>query len=571
MRTRPLAAVLLALALLAAACQGRRSGGDGGGGQAARGVKGGTLRVLDLNDVEAFDPGIAYGAADLALLRGVVRELYAFDSRARGERAAVPVPDLADGPSRLSADGRTYTFRIRRGVRYAPPVNREVRAGDFVYAIERQLGRGRPSPSPYAQLIQGAAAFAAGRAATISGLRAAGDHTLTITLRQPASDFLGILTLPSFSPVPREYASRFRPGQDYGRHLVGSGPYTLRRWVPGVAVTLERNRNWQPRTDPLRAAWVDGISVSAGASPAAIQQALERGDADLNLDGVPPRGGDLLRLSADPALSRRFAVETTGCVVDLDLRADAGPTRDLRVREAVNHAVDKQVVLLALGGRFAGDPASTILSPTLAGYSGYDLYPSAESRGDPERAKALLARAGYPHGVTLNYVGQSNGQGPALFAALQSSLTRAGIHLNPTTYPGYQIYTRSLQVRAKKDEHQVGAARWCPDFPGNGSRSFVGVLLDGRKITATANNNYGDYDNPKVNAMIDQAYATQDAAARNRRWAEIDRQLMQDAAWAPLVYDREAFFWSSRVRHWTFTPWLSNPDVANLWLDPNSP
>src|SRR5919198_783253 len=572
MRIKPWAA-LLALALVAAACEGARSGAERPG-EAGAGVKGGTLRVIDQSDVEAFDPGIAYGAADLALLRGVARELSSYDPRLPDERAATPVPDLADGPYQLSADGRAYTFRIRRGVNYAPPVNREVRAADFVYAVERQFDRRNPSPNPYAWLIRGVAAFAAGKARTISGLQALDDHTLRITLDRPASDFPSILTLPFFSPVPKEYASRYRPGPDYARHVVGSGPYTLRRYQPGSVIELVRNQNWDPRTDPLRSAWVDAITVRILGNRGGqqdIQRAIERGEADLNLDSIPPPNGDLQRLSGDPDLSRQFAVETTGCVHYLSLQMDSGPTRDRRVRQAINYAIDKQAVVLALGGRFAGDPASTILSPTLAGYGGYDLYPTPESRGDPDRAKALLARAGYPDGVTLNYVGQSNGQGPALFAALQSSLTRAGIHLNPTTYPGYQIYTRSLQVRAKKDEHQVGAARWCPDFPGNGSRSFVGVLLDGRKITATANNNYGDYDNPRVNTMIDQAYATQDAAARNLRWAEIDRQLMQDAAWAPLVYDREAFFWSSRVRHWTFTPWLSNPDVANLWLDPNTP
>jgi ABC-type transport system substrate-binding protein len=132
------------------------------------------------------------------------------------------------------------------------------------------------------------------------------------------------------------------------------------------------------------------------------------------------------------------------------------------------------------------------------------------------------------------------------------------------------VYTESLRLRAKKHEHQLGAAGWCPDYPGNGGRS-VGVLLDGRKLTPTANNNYGAYDNPKVNALIDRASATQDAPARNALWGQIDRLAMEDAAWAPLVYDRKAFFWSARVRNWTFTPWLSNPDITNLWLDPNAP
>ena len=561
--------LLLAVGLLAAACHG--GGIQGGSQESARGVKRGTLRVVNHTDVEALDPGIAYGAADLTLLRGLVRELYSFDSRLEGERALTPVPDLAEGPPQMSRDGRTYTFRIRQGVRYAPPVDREVQAEDFVYAVERQFDRDHPSPNPYASLIKGVAEFAAGKAKTISGMRAVDLHTLQITLNQPASDFLSILSLPFFSPVPEEHASRYEPGRGYARHLVATGPYRLREYTPGRLIELVRNENWDPRTDPLRRAWVDKITVTIGRSQAGIQRAIASGEADLNLDNMPPPVAELERLSSDPMLSKQIAVETTSCVHYLTLQMDAGPTRELAVRKAVNYAIDRQAVVLAIGGRYAGEPASTILSPTLAGYSAYDLYPSQDSAGDPDKAKELLAGAGYHDGVTLTFVGQSSDKWKALYGALRSSLARAGIRLKPTFYQGYEVYTKSLRLRVKKDEHHLGAARWCADYPGNGSRSFIGVLLDGRMISPTSNNNFGSYNNPRVNSLIDQAYATPDRSAHNALWGQIDRLLMEDAAWAPLVYDREVFFWSSRVRNWTFTPWLSNPDITNLWLDPNAP
>jgi peptide/nickel transport system substrate-binding protein len=570
MKTVRWVSLLVVLVLLAAACD---EGGsvDRGDGKPSRGVKRGTLRVWSHSDVEALDPGVAYAAFDFALLRGMVRELYSFDSRLEGERSLQPVPDLADGPYRLSADGRTYSFRIRQRVRYAPPVNREVRADDFIYAIERQLDPDHPSPNPYARLIRGTDDFAAGKANTISGLRAPDDHTLQITLDQPASDFPSLLTLPFFSPVPEEFASRYRPGRDYGQHLVASGPYRLQRYMPGRLVELVRNENWDPRTDPLRSAWVDRVSVTIGRSEAEIQQAIEGGEADLNLDAVAPPVADLQRLFDDPALASQHSVETTGCVHYLTMQMDTGPTRSLAVRRAVNYAIDRQAVVLAIGGAYAGAPASTILSPTLAGHSSFDLYPSQDAAGDPDKARELLGQAGHPDGVTLTYVGQSSPKWRALYDVLRSSLARAGIRLEPTFYKGLEAYTRSLRLRAKRDEHHLGAARVCPDVPGNGTRSIIGVLLDGRTITPTSNNNYGNYNNPKVNAMIDQAYGTRDDQERSALWGEIDRLLMEDAAWAPLVYDRQPFFWSSRVRNWTFTPWLSNPDITNLWLDPNTP
>jgi peptide/nickel transport system substrate-binding protein len=316
---------------------------------------------------------------------------------------------------------------------------------------------------------------------------------------------------------------------------------------------------------------VDKITVSLGIPEAGIQQAIEGGEADLNLDAVSPPVGELQRLSNDPKLRRQFGIETTGCVHYLTMQMDAGATRELAVRQAVNYAVDRQAVVLAIGGPYAGEPASTILSPTLAGYSAFNLYPSQDNAGDPDKAKELLAKAGHPNGVELTYTGQSGQRWADLYEALRVSLARAGIRLKPTFYKGTDVYKRSLRLAAKREEHELGAARSCPDIPGNGARSFIGVLLDGRHISPTATNNFGHYDNPKVDRMIDEAYATPDDRARTAMWGQIDRKLMEDAAWAPLVYDRQAFFWSSRVRNWTFTPWLSNPDITNLWLDPNTP
>ena len=570
MKTARWLALLVALVLLASACD---NGGslDTGATKTSRGVKRGTLRVFNYNDVEALDPGIAYYAPDWALLRGLVRELYSFDSRAEGESSLQPVPDLADGPYKLSDDGRTYTFRIRRGVLYDLPGRRDVRAEDFIYAVERQFDKRNPSPNPYSRLITGVDDFAAGKARTISGMKALDRHTLKITLDQPANDFPSILTLPFFSPVPEEYARKYTPGLDYAQHLISSGPYRLKQYTPGRRIELVRNENWDPRTDPLRAAWVDMITVSIGISEAGIQKAIETGEADLNLDAIPPPVGDLQRLSGDAALSRQLAIETTGCVHYLTMQMDVDPTTKLAVRQAVNYAIDRQAVVLAIGGRYAGEPASTILSPTLAGYSAFNLYPSQDNAGDPDKAKQLLAEAGFRDGVDLTYVGQSSPRWKSLYEALRVSLARAGIHLKPTFYKGNDVYKKSLRLAAKRDQHQLGAARWCTDVPGNGSRSFIGVLLDGRDLSPTATNNFGHYNNPKVNSLIDEAYKTRDDRARTVLWGQIDRLLMEDAAWAPLVYDREAFFWSSRVRNWTFSPWLSNPDITNLWLDPNSP
>ena len=123
------------------------------------------------------------------------------------------------------------------------------------------------------------------------------------------------------------------------------------------------------------------------------------GGADLNLDAVSPPTGDLQRLFDDPTLRRQLAVETTGCVHYLSLQMDAGPTRKLAVRQAVNYAIDRQAVVLAIGGAYAGAPATTVLSPTLAGHSTFDLYPSQEgTRATPTRPGSCWPRPATPTG-----------------------------------------------------------------------------------------------------------------------------------------------------------------------------
>ena len=571
------AAVLLAVGLVVSACGGDGGGGatPSGGGDQGQGTKGGTLRIVNTNDVDFLDTALGYYTVTLALQRGYSRTLYSWDATKTGEELTTPVPDLADGEAQVSGN-TTFTFKVRKGVKWAPPATGEVTADDFVYAVERLFDKTNPSPGQsYARLIKGAEEFGAGKAKTISGIVASGD-TLTITLNKPAADFLSILSMPFFAPVPKSYASKFKVGPDYGKNIVGSGPYTLKSYVATKSIEFVRNSNWDPATDPLRKAWVDKITMRIGLEPDAIQQTIERGDADISLDALPPNAA-LQRLSTDPKLKQQFSVQTTGCTryftMETNPKADTPQAKisDVRVRQAVNYALDRVALQRARGGPLAGDMATTVLTPTLLGYQKFDLYPSADFKGDVEKAKQLLTEAGFPNGITLNYVGPNSGKGLAVNTAVQAGLLRAGIRLKVKTLAGSAVYTDSLGLPAKRVEHQMGQAGWCPDYPGDGARSFVVPLLDGRSIQPANSSNYGEFDDPAVNAKIDQALSEADKAKRATLWGEIDKQIMQQAPWAPFLYDKTQFFWSERTKNWKFTPWGQNPEIPMLWLNPNTP
>ena len=560
-----MACLALGLALVAAGCAGpqRDDGGDG--------VRGGTLRVLTAEPHPTLDtavfpyPAIAWAYA---------RTLYGYNLSGPPEQKTVPVPDIADGPAQLSADRRSYTFRLRAGVRYASPVNREVTAADFITAIQRLYDKQTPSwGQQYADLIAGTSRFGAGKATRISGLSAPDARTLTITLDQPASDFLSILTLPYFAPVPGEHAAHYAVGANYDGHVVGSGPYTPTTYDPGRLIVLDRNPKWDPATDPLRKAWVDRIQVTPDVSISSTRRAIEREEADLSLiSHLPQTRVDALR--ADPEQSRRLSVNTTGSLQYLVLGTNpkAGAIADVRVRRAVNYAIDKAAYRDALAGRYAatGELASTIMAPGSLGYRPYDLYPTPGGRGDPVKARALLAAAGYPNGLTLSFATLSSGRLAAGRKPIEESLKKAGIRLKVTTNKPWDPHFEALGNPAKRLEHQLAQNGWIPEYFGDNARQTIVPQYDGR-IPIDFGANFSEYNNPTVNRLIDQALAEADPHRRAALWSQIDRRIMRDAPLVPLVWEKAAFQWASRVHGWVYNPWTTGPDLTAVWLDPPSP
>jgi ABC-type transport system substrate-binding protein len=560
-----MACLTLAVALVAVGCTGpqRHAGGDG--------VRGGTLQVLSADPDYTLDTAVF---PQPAIARAYARTLYGYNLAGPPEQKTVPVPDIADGPPQLSPDRRAYTFRLRAGVRYAPPVNREVTAQDFITAIQRLYDNQSPSDGQhYADLIAGARAFGAGKARRISGLAAPDARTLTITLNQPAGDFVSILALPMFAPVPGEYVAEYAVGDNYSGHVVGSGPYTPDTYIPGKTVILDRNPNWDPATDPLRKAWVDRIQIKRGVPIPSIQQAIEREEADLSLDShVPQARIDALR--ADPERSRRLSVNTTGWLwyLVLGTHKKAGAIADVRVRRAVNYAIDKVAyrdAIDAIADRFAatGQLASTIMAPGSLGYRPYDLYPTPGSRGDPAKARALLAEAGYPNGLTLGFAtwgGLAHGTEP-----IEESLNKAGIRLKVTTNSSSEPHFEALRNPAKRLEHQLAQSGVGGlNYLGDNARDTIGRQYDSR---LGFQDNFSEYHSPTVNRLIDRALAEPDRDRRAAMWAGIDQRIMRDAPMVPLMWENSSFQWASRVHGWRYDPWTTGPDLTAVWLDPPSP
>ncbi len=248
-RVVALAALLaLVLALGLAACG---TTPDEGASGAATGsgtpVKGGTLTVTFQGEPTELDPTIAWEVTSWGIERLTYQTFLTYASKP-GEAGSELVPDLAtEVPSAenggISADGKTYTFHLKQGIKFAPPVNREVTAADFKYSFERMMVEPLAPATFFYEGIVGATEFMDGKAKEISGFKVVDDYTVQITLQKPEGSFLMAMTMPFTSVLPKEWVKKV--GKDIKRKPLGTGPYVITDWTPGSV----HHRREEPQLD----------------------------------------------------------------------------------------------------------------------------------------------------------------------------------------------------------------------------------------------------------------------------------------------------------------------------------
>lgn len=525
-------AVVLAAALVASAVLTRHDAGAQGPS------RGGVLTVLSTGDVDYIDPGSAYYQFTYMFTTAMHRTLYAHNPSSGRQ----PVPDLAAGPPEISPDGLTVTVRLRRGVRFSPPVNREVTARDVKYAIERAF---RPNvPNGYARIYLGdVVGAAAARGGPIPGIETPDDHTLVFRLRRTTTRaVVGAMVLPVTAPVPAEYAAQFDTGSAsrYGANQVTTGPYRLASYRPGRAIELERNPNWNPATD-FRPARLDRIVVREGVSPAAGSREVLEGGSLVNGDFSPPPA--ILRAARRSRPDQVAVAPPTGNrYVALNTRVR--PFTNVNVRRAVVAGFDRARAQRIRGGSAFAQVASHFIPPLMPGFDeagghrgpGYAFL--ANPRGSRRLAARYLRRAGFRRGRytgrrRILMVGVNEGVGTALASHAARELRRLG----------FRVRLRRVSTDAMYGYCGVPARRvavcpnvgWIEDF--DDAQSMLDPTFHGRSITPQANANWSLLNHRGVNRAIDRAKLVVDPAERARAWGAVDRQITSLAAAVPLVWD----------------------------------
>ncbi|MEU5988280.1 ABC transporter substrate-binding protein [Spirillospora sp. NPDC047418] len=589
MTARQVFKVTVGLTGLMVALAGCAGGGDDASAS-GEGRDGGTLRIIGSSDVEHLDPTAVASVGAYGLARTFARTL--FGTRASNDfQETVPVrPDVAERiPTRenggLSKDRRTYTVRLRDGVQWNTEPPRPVTAHDFVRGFERLCNPAAPSAGKgyFLSTLKGMDEFCRGyggvdgkdpaamaayqRDHEIKGVRAKDDRTLVFTLRSPASDFLNLLTLPYTAAAPKEYDAYVPDGPELRRHTISDGPYQITEYRPGLSYLLSRNPAWQAGADPLRERHVAKIRITLGQdSPEAVQQQIEQGTADLAWDQPVPTSA-IPRLRDDD----RFAIRETPnnspyLVFNTRSPNNGGALGRREVRQALEYAVDRSALIKIVGGPSVAKPLHTVIPPGNSGYSATDLYPTPGESGDPAKCRELLGKAGQPE-LTLKFPYRTNSVHKLIAQSIAENLDACGVDTELVADSGGSFYAGTLgtPARARAGEWDIAAPGWVPDWYGNNGRSIIQPLFDGRTYGQNSTN-YGGYDNPQVNALIDAALTAPDAEHAAGYWQQADQKIMEDAAIVPLLDRAQTLFHSSRVHGAVYLPTTAGYDYTRLWL-----
>lgn len=555
-------------------------------------ARGGTLRVglvpvPERDDPVLLDPVRDYSNTSWELYRCcLLRTLMSYNGQPTQKGGAELQPDLAAGPPEVSPDGRTWTFRLEPGLRYAPPYeDQEIVAADIVRAVERAVRLGGDAYSFfYVPLIEGSQAFAEGEADTITGLEAPDDYTLIVHLTEAVGDVGERFALPATAPIPPGVADDQSDGE--GALLVPSGPYLLERYAPGKSITLARNPSWDPTSDDLREAYADRIELTIGLSIEEAYRQVEAGALDLVLDKpAPPELAK--RYQADPTLKGRLLVFPIDTMWYAAMNVAAPPFDDVNVRRAVNFVVDKSRLVELWGGPLKARAAKHVAPDSLEGnlLLDYDPYASPGDRGDLEAAKAEMAESRYdrdgdgrcddPACEAVPAIALSPERVGRIATPLVEDLEQIGITLELEKLPPDTFFAKLI---ARK-EHVALAANygWSKDFPngsgwfslfagsnpGNGNPFLIGVSAEELERLGYATSSV-----PSVDAQIAECTVLV-GGEQTRCWAELDQLLMEEVVPAvPLLVEWETRVFSERVASATIDQLTNLPALDRIALKP---
>jgi peptide/nickel transport system substrate-binding protein len=617
-------AVLVALVALATGCGSKKSSGNtttsSSGGTAAgpskaydngTAAKGGIYRVgweQSFGFTDNFDPtgeylGNAWGLYSNLLIRSLIG--YKHQPGAAGNEL---IGDLATSVPTPTDGGLTYTYKIRQGVKFGPPINRQVTSKDVAYALDRLANKDDGGEYGfYYTVIKGWAAASASKGFThLSGVSTPDNQTIVIHLTQPAGDFNLRMSMPATGPIPPEVGNCFqgKPG-DYGRDVISSGPYMIKGsdtvkmpcsalkpmsgydGANGTHIILVRNPNYDQSTDQYRKNYPNQFEWLVNSNADDIYNRVQAGQLEDEIASQQPK--TIRQYELNSSLKSKLLTNVGDRTWYLTMNLTQAPFDDIHVRKAMNLIIDKQSLRQAWGGPIQGSIATHIVPPVLYnnGLAEYDPYSTPNEAGDQAKAAAEMKQSKYDPGKSgkctasackgVLMIGDTRALDNRMIPIIQADAAKIGISFTVRQING--AYT-TIQTTNKNVPFSERPG-WGKDYAD--ASTFFSELFDGQAIIPSGNTNYslvgvtaainsskklglkGNLNNvPSVDSNI-SACQKKIGQDRINCWEALDKTLMTTVVpWVPYLWSNNVDIVGPKVTHWNYDQFSDGPAYSQV-------
>jgi peptide/nickel transport system substrate-binding protein len=521
--------------------------------------RGGTMKLLAKAAGGTLDPQVNYTLQYWQLYQATYDGLLAF-KKAGGNQAFEVVPDLASG-YRISKDGKNWVFTLRKGIKFSN--GKPVTVQDVVSSFQRIFKVKSPTSGGfYAGIVGAAKCLKTPATCTLAGgvVGNAKANTVTIHLTSPDPEFKFKLAVPHASIVPAS-----SPPTDAGtKPLPTTGAYYFASYNPNQQLVMKRNpyfKEWSH--DAMPAGYPDEITQKFGLTVEAQITAIENGQYDWTLESPP---ADRLNEMGTKYASQTH-VETLTAFWYAPMNVNLAPFNNLKARQAVNYAIDRNALVKIFGGPKLAVPSCQVLPPAFPGYRAYCPYtknPGTRwSAPDVAKAKQLVQQSGQK-GAKVTVLSSDDEVNKAVGVYLASVLNQIGFKATAKTISGNIFFT---YVQNTKNKVQINVQQWYQDYPA--ASDFLHILFGCESFHPGSDSsiNIAGFCNKPIEAKMHTALALEQEnfPAANKLWSQIDRQVTDQSPMATLFTPRHIDFVSKRVGNFTFSKqfyWL----VDQSWV-----
>jgi peptide/nickel transport system substrate-binding protein len=509
--------------------------------------KGGTMRLLAVGAGGTIDPHINYTLQYWQLYQFVYDGLVAF-KKAEGAAGFEIVPDLAEALPPPADDGKSYTFKLRKGIKFSN--GNEVTVKDVVASFQRIFKVSSPTAGGFYAVIVGADKCLAEPATCtleggVVGDEAAG--TVTINLNSPDPELFQKLALPHASILPAD-----TPASDVGTQPIpGTGAYTFVSYDPNTQLKMARNPHfkvwsWDAQPD----GYPDEINYDFGLTDEAAITAIQNGEADWTLDPPPP--DRLVELGTN--FKDQVHINTLTAWWYAPMNVNIPPFDNVKARQAMNYAVDRNALVNLFGGPVLASPVCQVLPPGFPGHEPFCVYTKDPgenwSAPDMEKAKALVAESGTA-GQEVTVISEDSAVSKAVGTYLQSVLNELGYKASLKAISSNIQFT---YIQNTNNNVQISVTQWYQDYPA--ASDFLNILFGCGSFNPGSDSsvNIAGFCDQEIEAQMQEALklAVTDQAAADKLWAQIDRAVMEKAPAVPLFTPKRVDFVSKRIGNYIF-------------------